>query len=900
MGKSLVIVESPAKAHTINDILGSSYIVKSSVGHIRDLPSGQAKTEATTTKRAKTTDEKDQKLFARMGIDPEHGWNPQYEILPGKEKVVDELVKLAQKCDYVYLATDLDREGEAIAWHLQEVIGLPKEKFKRVVFNEITKHAIVEAFKHPGDVNLDMVNAQQTRRFLDRVVGFMVSPLLWEKVGRGLSAGRVQSVAVKLIVEKEKKIKAFVPDEYWNINADLTYANQHVNCALFNYKGKEFKSSSKQETDGHLASLNKANYVVFSADQKVKSVKSPAPFTTSSLQQAASTRLGFSVKKTMMLAQNLYEAGYITYMRTDSTNLSDDALTAIRSLIKNQYGDKYLPKSAKVYASKDNAQNAHEAIRTTDITRSGDSLAGMDRDAIKLYDMIRSQVIACQMENAEILHKEVVISAGDYQFKLAGKVTQFDGWMKMSSSQRDTDIPNLKVGDKLDLAELLPSQHYTRPEPRYTEATLVSELEKRGIGRPSTYATIISTIQDRGYVKLDQRRFFAEKMGEIVTSRLDHSFKDLMDYDFTKDMETELDNIAEAHLNWIKCLDDFYVDFKKQLDQARKGADEGGMENNKSVETEIMCPDCNHPMVIKNATTGVFLACSNYNGKSRSKTAEGSCRKTLNLVPEDELPMFINDDAESELLRSKRRCPICSAVMDSYILNEQTKIHICANNPDCEGHCIEKGTFKIKGVEGPVIACERCGHDMVLKSGRFGNYMSCTNEECKNTRKILKNGDIAPPKEDPVDFTDLLCQDGKSHFVFRDGAAGVFLASSAFPKVRETRPPKVAELVKYKDLLPPKFKYLTEAPQTDDAGNLTTVRFSRKTKQQYVIAEDENGKSSGFIAFYVDGKWEVSEPESKAKTTKSKTTKTASAKTATKATKTTKSKSTKKVASSEK
>ncbi|MGN1393129.1 MAG: type I DNA topoisomerase [Succinivibrionaceae bacterium] len=875
MGKSLVIVESPAKAHTINEILGSKFVVKSSVGHIRDLPKGQTKVDSSVSqKRAKNAMEKDQKLFKRMGIDPENGWKPQYEILPDKIKVVEELIKLAQKADYVYLATDLDREGEAIAWHLQEVIGLPPEKFKRVVFNEITKNAITEAFKNPGVVNIDMVNAQQTRRFLDRVVGFMLSPLLWEKVGRGLSAGRVQSVAVKLIVEKEKKIKSFVPIEYWNINADLLFNKKVLNCCLVTYKGKEFSSSSKSETDKHLDLLSKAEFEVVKAEQKERSVKTPAPFTTSSLQQAASTRLGFSVKKTMMLAQNLYESGFITYMRTDSTNLSADAIVNLREVIEKQYGKEYLPASPKRYAAKDNAQNAHEAIRTTDANRTGADLVGMDKDAIRLYDMIRNQVLACQMENAIVITKEILIGANDYNFKLTGKITKFDGWYRVINAQKDQDIPDLKVGDKLTLQELLPSQHYTRPEARYTEASLVSELEKRGIGRPSTYATIISTIQERGYVKVEQRRFFAEKMGEIVTDRLDHSFNDLMDYDFTKEMETELDEIAESKLNWISCLDNFYSKFKKELDCARLTAEEGGMENNKSVETTILCPDCHHPMVIKNATTGVFLACSNYNGKTRSKT--DSCRKTLNLVPVNELPMFLNDDSESEFLRSKKRCLICSSIMDSYILNEHTKVHICSNNPNCSGYEIEEGEFKIKGADGPVIVCERCGHDMVLKSGRFGNYMACTNDECKNTRKILKNGDIAPPKEDPVPFTDLICKDGKSHFVFRDGASGVFLASSAFPKVRETRPPKVAELIAHKELLPKKFLYLTEAPETDEKGNLTVVRFSRKTKQQYVSAETPEGKSSGFTSFYIDGKWQVTSEKSTKKSssvTKKKTTK---------------------------
>lgn len=874
MSKSLVIVESPAKSKTINKYLGSNYIVKASIGHIRDLPSGQVKAAATKT-RAKNQSEKDLKLFNRMGINPEAGWNPQYEIMPGKEKTVAELVKLAKEADYVYLATDLDREGEAIAWHLQEVIGLPKEKFKRVVFNEITKTAIQEAFKNPSSLNMDMVNAQQTRRFLDRVVGFMVSPVLWEKVGRGLSAGRVQSVAVRLIVEKEKEIKAFVPEEYWNIAANLSYNKQKFNCLLFKYKNQEFKSLNKEQTDKHLEALKNEKYVVSSSEQKDKEVKSPRPFTTSTMQQAASTVLRFSVKKTMMIAQSLYERGFITYMRTDSLNLSTDALNSIRDHIKNNYGESYLPAKAKYYASKANAQNAHEAIRPTDVNCPESKLAELDKDSKALYKLILNRVIACQMNDAIVTHKEITIDAGEYKFKLSGKLLKFNGWMCLDAVQKDYDLPAMNVGDELSLIELQPSQHFTRAPSRYTEASLVAELEKRGIGRPSTYAAIISTIQERGYVKIDQRRFFAEKIGEIVTSRLNQSFSELMDYDFTKDMESKLDAIAEEHLNWIECLDDFYAHLKKQLDIARQKADEGGMENNKLVETTIKCPDCSSPMVIRNATTGVFLSCSSYNGKG--KTAKDSCKKTLNLISENELPIFTNgdedDESESKYLRSKHRCKLCGATMDSYILNENTKVHICANNPDCEGYEIEEGEFKFKSTEGPTIICDKCGEKMVLKSGRFGNYMDCTNENCKNTRKILKNGEVAPPKEEPVEFKDLICSDGKSYYVLRDGASGVFLASSAFPKVRETRQPTVKELKAHADLLPEKFKYLTLAPEQDEAGNLTYVKFSRKSKQQYVLAEDANRKSTGFIAYYKDGVWVVDDEKSKSKKTTKKSTK---------------------------
>lgn len=880
MGKSLVIVESPAKAHTINKYLGSNYVVKSSVGHIRDLPSGVTKKAAAgeTVKRARTASEKDAKLFNRMGINPEKkGWAPQYEILPGKEKVVAELVAEAKKSDYVYLATDLDREGEAIAWHLQEVIGLPKEKFKRVVFNEITKNAITEAFKHPSEVDLNMVNAQQTRRFLDRVVGFMVSPLLWEKVGRGLSAGRVQSVAVRLVVEKEEKIRSFIPEEYWNIDALLKKNEDEVKFALTHYKDKPFHSGSKEETDRYLEELKNQVFRVSKNEEKEVQTAPYPPLNTSSMQQAASNRLGFGVKKTMMLAQALYEAGFITYMRTDSLNLSKEALSDIRDYIGTTYGSDYLPQKERHYSSSDNAQNAHEAIRPTDIKRDVAVISkALGRDAAEVYTLIRNSTLACQMSNAVMLNREIQVDAGNFRFKASGKTIKFDGWMKIDRNRKDVLLPEMSVGDELAVSDILADRHFTRPEPRYTEATLVKELEKRGIGRPSTYATIISTIQERGYVKIDQRRFFAEKMGEIVTDRLKSSFNDLMDYDFTREMENKLDDIAENRLDWLTCLNDFYKGFREELDTARKSEDEGGMHSNISVPTSILCPECHSSMVIKNATTGVFLACSNYSGKSRK--AENSCRKTINLVAEDQLPMFVNEDSESEFLRTKRRCPICNSVMTGYVIDEHRKIHICSANPNCPGYEIEEGNFKLKGAEGPTIECERCGSTMELKNGRFGSYMACTNKECGNTRKILKNGEIAPPREDPVEFEDLLCKDGKSNFVLRDGASGIFLASNAFPKVRETRAPKVSELVAHKDKLPEKFKYFVTAPVADGDGNPTVVRFSRKTKKQYVMAENAEGKSTGFTAFYNEEtkEWEVASAEKSSKSSKTaKSTRTA-------------------------
>ncbi len=533
MGKSLVIVESPAKAKTINKYLGKDYIVKSSVGHVRDLPtsgSGKAKAPAGKTpaevrkmapeEKAAYKKKRDyQNLVARMGIDPEKGWKPHYEVLPGKEKVVQELKKLAQDADEIYLATDLDREGEAIAWHLEEIIGGDKSKYKRVVFNEITKNAIQQAFSNPGELNTDMVQAQQARRFLDRVVGFMVSPLLWQKVARGLSAGRVQSVAVRLLVEREREIKAFIPQEFWDIHADVSAKADALRLLVTKQNGEAFKPVNKDQAHAATTVLQNAQYRVSDVEEKPSKSRPSAPFITSTMQQAASTRLGYGVKKTMMLAQRLYEAGYITYMRTDSTNLSQDAISMCRDYVAQNYGDNYLPENPNVYSTKGNAQEAHEAIRPSDVKVLSGHVEGVDADAKKLYELIWRQFVACQMVPAQYDLTTVRVAAGEFELKAKGRVLRFDGWTRVQPAVRKKNeeeqaLPALKVGDELTLVELDPQQHFTKPPARYGEASLVKELEKRGIGRPSTYAAIISTIQDRGYVRVENRRFFAEKMGK--------------------------------------------------------------------------------------------------------------------------------------------------------------------------------------------------------------------------------------------------------------------------------------------------------------------------------------------------------------------------------------------------
>ncbi|MAJ80042.1 MAG: DNA topoisomerase I subunit omega [Porticoccaceae bacterium] len=877
MRKCLVIVESPAKAKTINKYLGEKFVVKSSVGHIRDLPSGATRASADPKERARlaaitrkmSPEEKrrhketkaKQQLFNSMGINPEKGWSARYCTLPGKEKVVGELRSLAKKVDLIYLATDMDREGEAIAWHLTQVIGGDITRFKRVVFNEITKNAIQQAFAAPGELNIDRVDAQQARRFLDRIVGFMVSPLLWEKVGRGLSAGRVQSVAVRMLVEREREIRAFEPEEFWTIDADvLSRDGAELSIEVRTEGERAFRPLNKSQADKACAQLQHAHFVVDNRDDKPTSSKPGAPFITSTMQQAASTRLRFGVKRTMALAQRLYEAGYITYMRTDSTNISQDAISSCRGFIEQNYPTRYLSKKVNVFSSRSSAQDAHECIRPSNIDIKPSSIIGVESDAARLYEIIWQQFIACQMASAEFLSTTVYFSADDFGLVAKGRITVFDGYLAVVPNyrrgERDVEVPDLKIGDNVDLLRLNPKQHFTKPPPRYSEAALVKELEKRGVGRPSTYASIISTIQDRGYVRVANRRLFAEKIGDVVTDRLLESFADLMDYGFTATMEERLDQVASGSLDWKHLLDNFYTDFCKQLDIAKDGTE--GMRPNLASMTDIVCADagCGKPMTIRTAGTGVFLGCSGYGLPPKER-----CKSTMNLIPGDEAVNIEEDDeAESKSLLSRKRCILCNTSMDSYLVDATRKLHVCGNNPDCEGFIVEVGQYVIKGYEGPVIDCDKCQSQMQLKTGRFGKYFGCTGtsdggQPCKNTRKLLRSGQIAPPKTDPISMPELRCRKVEDHYVLRDGASGLFLAASQFPRHRETRAPTVAELQPYQAVIDPKHQFLLTAPTADPDGFPTVIRYSRKTKEQYIRSE-KDGKAIGWSAYYSGGRWE--------------------------------------------
>ena len=910
MGKSLVIVESPHKAKVINNYLGPDYIVRASVGHIRDLPTGASKstTKKVTTRTKKTEAEKRSALFERMGVDPLDNWKADYVVMPEKKDVVKELKKIASECDKVYLATDLDREGEAIAWHLHEVLAPACGKdtqFWRVKYPEITRSAIAKAFANPEQLNMNMVNAQQTRRFLDRVVGFMVSPLLWEKVGRGLSAGRVQSVAVELIVDRERAIKSFVPVEYWEIFANTLTPNKEplkVNLAA---KGRsKIEMNNKAQAMAVLEDLRKQEYKVARIDSKKGSAHAPPPFTTSTLQQSANQRLGFSVKRTMVAAQRLYEAGFITYMRTDSVNLSKEAIESAREIIAANYGDKYLPEKPNYYQSKESAQEAHEAIRPSH-PEMKTVPSTVDRDGQRLYQLIYDRYLACQMSNQTYESRAIVVQAGDYLLRATGRTEIFDGFRRvLGNKSEDVMLPDVKEGDILKLEDLVPSQHFTQPPARFSEATLVKELEKDGIGRPSTYAAIIATIQERGYVKIERNRFFATKMGEIVTDRLRYSFANLMDLHFTASMEESLDEIAAGKRDWIANLDEFYKDFSEHLSKASLPADQGGMPNNKVIEIDMMCPQCGkYHMAAHMGRTGTFLSCMGYHDSSVKAADRCKCTVNLTYTQEQTIPEDIEMDeaTEAKLLLKSKRCPKCGATMDAYLIDKNHKLYLCSNAPGCDGYIREEGDYsqEAEAALGPTVECEKCGGTMVLKDGRFGKYMQCTNEECKNTRKILKNGEVAPPREDAVDLPELTCEENKdSHYVLRDGASGIFLAAHNFPKVRETRPVFVEELRRFRDRISPKFYYLADGPVVDNEGNKTQVRFSRKTKEQYLASITDEGKQTKWAAYYNKdtNSWTISELKARSTTTKksasSSTTKMAAKASAKSATKTTTRKTT--------
>ena len=860
MPRSLVIVESPAKAKTISKYLGSDYVVKSSVGHIRDLPKkGKNVKEKITLPKGLSPEEKiiqkkinDRKrLVRRMGVDPDNSWAATYEVIPEKEKVIKELKSIAKKCDSVILATDLDREGEAIAWHLRESLTKENKNFSRVRFNQITRDSIQKAFEEPLDIDTNLVNAQQARRFLDRVVGFELSPLLWAKVARNLSAGRVQSVALRLLVEREKKIREFKPEEFWDISFTGSKNSQPINFSLSQKKSDPLL---KEEEAKHIESL------ILNSDLKISDViKKPTnskprpPFITSTLQQAASTRLGFSVSRTMRAAQKLYENGLITYMRTDAPSLSKESILDARAYIEKNFGDAYLTNAPRIYSSKENAQEAHEAIRPTNAHVTVAHIHDQKDDERKLYEIIWEQFIACQLPDADFLSTSVFIEFEAYQFQAKGREILFDGFLKVykqKESDEDQQLPSLTSGDLLEFDSHKLDKKFTKPPARFSEAALVKELEKKGIGRPSTYANIISTIQDRGYAAIINRRFFVNKIGMIVSDRLLENFDDIMDYNFTASFENRLDDIANGQANWLEVLNEYYKAFQDDLDQAM---DEfNGMRRNNPVITPLSCPECNtNNLNIRNSATGVFLSCSGYNNAQ-----EYQCKKTLNLISGDEA-ISIDDQQEAENLLIKRRCPKCDVSMDNYLIDEGMKLHVCSNNPDCDGVEVEEGAYKLKGYDGPTLDCHKCGADMQLKTGRFGKYFACSNNNCDATRRLQRNGEPYPIFMDPIPLPQLQCSKVEDHFLLRDSLKGLFLAASQFPKNREARAPEVSELKMAAEALPKKHQFLLSAPEHDDDGNPFIVRYN-KTEDTHYLSAEKDGKKTGITAIYSNNSWQIS------------------------------------------
>jgi len=687
----LVIVESPAKAKTIGKYLGSKYKVKASMGHLRDLPK------------------------SKIGVDIEAGFVPQYMPIKGKGDLIKELRKLAASSDGVFLATDPDREGEAISWHLKELLNLDDATTKRVTFNEITEKVVKESIKNPRDIDENLVNAQQARRILDRIMGYKLSPFLWKKIRRGLSAGRVQSVATRLVVDRENEIREFVPREYWSIDAALSRVDPNGGKLEAHFYGTEdgkLEPASEAEVNGILAKLENADFTV-SSIKKAKKQKSPAPpFITSTLQQEASRKLNMPPRRTMAIAQQLYEGveiagqgftGLISYMRTDSLRLSTEAIGAARGFIKEKYGESFCPKSFRVYKAKKGAQDAHEAIRPTYVHLEPDAIrSSLTPEQYKLYKLIWSRFVACQMENAVYDTISVDISANDYIFRASSSAIAFRGYTAVyvegTDDVTDSDevetLPDLTEGEKLDLDKLIPEQHFTTPPARYTEASLIRIMEEKGVGRPSTYAPTISTIVDREYVVKENKSLVPTPLGEVVNGLMVERFSDIIDVEFTARMEENLDEVETGAVDWKKTLENFYDGFSKDLETA-EAALEGERVKVPDEVTDVVCEKCGRNMVVKSGRFGKFLACPGY----------PECKNTKAIVEE-----------------TPGECPTCGGK----ILKKKSKngytYYGCEKFPEC--------TFMTWDI--PVKErCEECGKTMFKRGGRGNNKKYfCGNQEC--------------------------------------------------------------------------------------------------------------------------------------------------------------------------
>ena len=822
-----MVVESPAKARTINRYLGGGYLVKASMGHVRDLPE------------------------KAMGVDVKHGFKPSYEPLPGRRKVLSDLRKHAKAASEVFLATDLDREGEAIAWHLAESLGVSEDKIRRVIFNEITPAAIAEAFARPRRIDMNKVNAQQARRILDRIVGYEVSPLLWRKVARGLSAGRVQSVAVRLIVDREREIDAFTPEEYWRISGVFTTDCQNADslarqwsdfhaskdekgnaptreaqqeflgarsaftAELLTFRGRRFQPTGAEEAIEAAKALgletrelqrqedpdakgparnrltvigrlrgDRPRFTVENLQQRESRTRPPAPFTTAALQQAAAVQIRFSAARTMRIAQQLYEGvdlprqghtGLITYMRTDSTHLAAEAVSAARRFIAGSFGPRYVPEKPNVYASAEGAQEAHEAIRPTDVTRRPENLTGaLTDEQYKLYRLIWQRFVACQMPPAVWNVTEADVAAGlegpggQAVFRAMGRTLAFDGFMKVAGLPRGGDqvLPKLETNQSVACLELAPRQHFTQPPPRYTEASLVKALEADGIGRPSTYATIIQTIQDRGYVELADRTFRPTYLGTVVTDKLVKHLPDIFDVRFTAHMEDQLDKIEEAAKDWVSVLKEFYGPFSEHLRQAAENMVHAKAQTEPS---DYVCNACGKPMVYRFTKSGRYLACTGY----------PKCRQTH---PVD------SKGKKIERQEVEASCPQCGR---SPMILRRSRFGAflgCANYPECKGTlpCDKEGKpLKLVKEQDIRVTCAECGAPMVVRWRGRRAFLACSRyPKCRATASLPEGLRLEPPPRPQPIPAGVECPKCGKPMVIRTGKRGKFAACSGFPRCR--------------------------------------------------------------------------------------------------------------------
>jgi len=767
MADSLIIVESPTKVKTIKKFLGQDFDVYATMGHIKDLPK------------------------SKLGIDPDNQFEATYDVMESRKKLVSGLKKAAKTKDYIYLAPDPDREGEAIAWHIAEEIGSKDKHIYRVLFNDLTQKTVVEAISHPRQLDANKYEAQQTRRILDRLVGYKISPILWEKVKRGLSAGRVQSVAVRIICDREEEIRKFVPEEYWHIIAHLKGVNPPpFNARLIKVDGKKAKISNALESSTILDTLKTAPFVVSKLDKKEIKKSSLPPFTTSKLQQEASRWLHFSAKKTMSVAQKLYEGielgaegsvGLITYMRTDSVRIADEAIRDVRKYIEENYDAAFLPAKARFFKNTQTAQDAHEAIRPSSIAYKPQNIKSyLNADQYRLYQLIWNRFVASQMNPAVYDQTTIDISAGNTLFRTQGSVMKFAGFTIVYTEGKENGddesefgktLPQVSVGEILELLSLKTEQKFTQPPPRFSEASLVRELEEKGIGRPSTYAAILSTIQERDYVRMEKGKFFPTDLGMLVTELLVKNFPKIMDVSFTASLETQLDLIEEGKMNRLDTLNDFYIPFEGELKNARQNMRTVKREE---LPTDKTCEKCGSPMVIKWGKNGQFMACSNY----------PACKNTQNFTRTEDGQIV---PVEVETAEIDHPCEKCGKPM-AVKRGKFGPFLGCTGYPECKNIVNvkkdENGALTAAEKDMSDVACEKCGRPMATKRGKFGPFLGCTGyPECQHIMKVKKgrDGTVKPQVEEA---TDAVCNQCGKPMAVKRGKFGRFLGCTGYPECK--------------------------------------------------------------------------------------------------------------------